>query len=220
MRRAQLLRAAAIINTSVQAVSLVFDLDGTLSDPVMGIGRSLNYALEALGYTRLDEGDVSRFVGPPLDVAFREIVPGAPQETVVALVDQFRERYAEVGYAENALYPGIPEALERLWSERVSMGVCTLKRSDFAERILDLFEIRRYFAFVQGGDIGVTKRDQLGQLLADGMLTPASTMIRGSGGRHPGGARPWTPRRGSPVGPRYPVGASVGRAGRGSRRSG
>ncbi|WP_291988166.1 HAD hydrolase-like protein [Luteitalea sp.] len=77
--------------------TLIFDLDGTLSDPAVGIGRSLNYALEALGYRCITADEVFTFVGPPLDWAFRRIVPDASDETVRALVAKYRERYEDVG---------------------------------------------------------------------------------------------------------------------------
>ncbi len=93
------------------------------------------------------------------------------------LIARYRERYAEIGYAENRVYPGIPEALRALSASRVSMGVCTSKRADFAERILEHFHLRQYFAFVDGGDIGVTKEAQLRGLLASGTIAPHATMI-------------------------------------------
>jgi phosphoglycolate phosphatase len=157
--------------------TLIFDLDGTLSDPIVGIGRSLNYALEALGYRSLSAPEVSRYVGPPLDWAFKQIVPDAPHDTVLALVAKYRERYADVGYAENTLYPGIADALTGMSSDGVQMGVCTSKRREFAERILELFGLRQLFNFVNGGDVGIGKADQLRALLDQGTVGPASTMI-------------------------------------------
>ncbi len=162
---------------SQPTAALIFDLDGTLSDPAVGIGRSLNYALDACGYRTLSAREVSRYVGPPLDWAFREIVPDASPDTVLALVAKYRERYRDVGYAENTLYPGIADALARLSSDGVHMGVCTSKRRDFAEQILERFALRQHFTFVNGGDVGVGKGDQLRALLAQGTVRPTSTMI-------------------------------------------
>ena len=161
----------------MRVAALVFDLDGTLSDPVVGIGRSLNYALEAFGYRTLSAPEASRYVGPPLDWAFRQIVPDVSHDTVVAMVAKYRERYSDVGYAENTLYPGVVDALAALSSNRVQMGVCTSKRTEFAERILELFGLRQHFGFVDGGDVGVAKGDQLRALLARGAIGRASTMI-------------------------------------------
>lgn len=156
---------------------LVFDLDGTISDPTTGICRSLNYALAAFGYAAVDEQDVSQYIGPPLDAAFRRLARDASEDAILGMVEKYRERYGNVGYAENVLYAGIPEALEHLASRGVPMGICTSKRVDFAERILKLFQLRTYFLFVSGGDTGVRKADQLRLLLEQGIAGDCSTMI-------------------------------------------
>lgn len=156
---------------------LIFDLDGTISDPTVGIGRSINYALATFGHPAVNEHEVSQCIGPPLDAAFRQLARDASDDAILGMVAKFRERYEEVGYAENVVYAGIPEALEHLASHGVPMGVCTSKRVDFAERILTLFQLRTYFMFVSGGDIGVRKDDQLRLLLEQGAAGHCSTMI-------------------------------------------
>lgn len=169
--------AALLSSCEMRVAALIFDLDGTLSDPAVGVGRSLNYALEAFGYRSLSAGEVSRYIGPALDWVFRQIVPDASHETVLALVAKYRERYRDVGYAENTLYPGIADALAGISSDGVQMGVCTSKRTEVAERVLELFSLRQHFNFVDGGDVGVRKGDQLRALLDQGRVGPASTMI-------------------------------------------
>ena len=113
--------AALLSSCEMRLATLIFDLDGTLSDPSVGIGRSLNYALEAFGYRRVSERELSRYIGPPLDWAFRDIVPDASPDRVLALVAKYRERYRDVGYAENTVYPGIADALAGISSEGVRM---------------------------------------------------------------------------------------------------
>jgi phosphoglycolate phosphatase len=95
----------------------------------------------------------------------------------LALVAKFRERYADVGYSENSLYPGVPDALDRLFRRGTRLGLCTSKRIDFAERILTMFGLRAHFEFVSGGDVGVAKAVQLSQLLKGGLAGPGSTMV-------------------------------------------
>jgi phosphoglycolate phosphatase len=158
-------------------MDLIFDLDGTISDPLVGIARSLNHALGAMGHPPLPENAVSPHVGAPLDVVFRRVVPGVAGDLLRELVRRYHERYAEIGYAENALYPGIADALARLTSEGVRMGLCTSKRKDFAEQILGLFGLRPYFAFVSGGDVGVEKEAQLRALLDEGTVGGTAVMI-------------------------------------------
>lgn len=158
-------------------VSLVFDLDGTISDPVVGIGRSINHALESFGYPSIGEREVSKFVGPPLDQTFRSIVGAVGDALIAELVCRYRERYADVGFSENVLYPGIAEVIGRLDEAGVAFGLCTSKPARFAEKILRLFDIRERFRFISGGDIGIAKRDQLASLLAEGLVGPSSCMI-------------------------------------------
>lgn len=156
---------------------LIFDLDGTLSDPALGIGRSLNYALAAFGHPAIDERAVSRYIGQPLDLTFRRLVPTASDAAILAMVASYRDRYGEVGYAENEVYAAIPEALRGLSTRGVRMGVCTSKPAHFAEQILVRFELREYFDFVSGGDVGVRKDGQLKALLDRGTIGRSSMMI-------------------------------------------
>jgi phosphoglycolate phosphatase len=156
---------------------LLFDLDGTLSDPLEGIARSINHALEAHGFAARPEPSLSACVGPPLDVSFRALTGRDDPALIATLVERYRERYGDVGYAENRLYDGVPEALAALSARGVPMAVCTSKRVDFAEQILALFGLRAHFGFVSGGEIGVPKWQQLQALCADGRVGPCSVMV-------------------------------------------
>jgi len=158
-------------------MQLIFDLDGTISDPTVGIGRSINHALAAFGYPEIGNEGVSQHIGLPLDAIFRRVAPGVSAATVLGMVARYRERYGEVGYAENVVYPGVPEALQDLAAHGVPMGICTSKRVDFAERILTLFQLRSYFGFVSAGEIGVYKYEQLRTLIEQGTANHGAVMI-------------------------------------------
>jgi phosphoglycolate phosphatase len=95
----------------------------------------------------------------------------------MALVAKFRERYAEVGYAENHLYPGVAEALASLSNAKIPMAVCTTKRQDFAEKILAMFGLFHHFRFISGGDVGLPKTQQLQALVAQGLASRFSLMV-------------------------------------------
>ena len=156
---------------------IVFDLDGTLSDPLQGISFSINYALKHYGYPEREVSELAQYVGPQLDKTFEALVSTTQPSVIRALVAKYRERYSEVGYSENVLYPGVREALLLLSQAGIPMGVCTSKRKDFAERILQMFELSDFFRFVDGGDIGVEKWQQLANLCAQGSVTSRSIMI-------------------------------------------
>ena len=98
-------------------------------------------------------------------------------EVVGDLVARYRERYADVGFSENVMYPGVADALAGLHADGQVMAVCTSKRRDFALRILDLFGLARYFVEVDGGDVGIEKWQQLAAMREDGRLPERSLMI-------------------------------------------
>jgi len=156
--------------------TLIFDLDGTLSDPIIGISRSINHALTSSGYRPRAQSELAQYVGPPLDETFK-VLTNASDAEIRNLVSLYRDRYAEVGFSENTIYPGIDSALSVLSKRGVRLGICTSKREDFAEKILRMFEIRDHFSFVSGGDIGVTKRQQIARLLIDGTISSRALMI-------------------------------------------
>ena len=156
---------------------VIFDLDGTLSDPLVGIGRSINYALSHFGYAELALEDLAVHVGPPLDQSFSVITGVTSLSALEALVTKYRERYGEIGYSENILYAGIPPVLHALSQSGTKLGVCTSKRVDMAEKILKLFGLSSYFGFVSGGEIGRHKWQQLQELLENGVITQSSVMV-------------------------------------------
>lgn len=156
---------------------LLFDLDGTLSDPIEGIAGAINYALDAFGYDTRPVTDLGRFIGPPLDLTFRELVPSGDEDHIRKLVETFRVYFGRQGYRENRVYEGIPEVVKTLNSQGVPMGICTAKRKDFAERIVRMFGLAPCFDFVSGGDIGIRKGDQIRELLEEHRISTAAVMI-------------------------------------------
>lgn len=156
---------------------LVFDLDGTLSDPLDGIWRSVNHALDRYGVEPVPRERFGAFIGPPIDTTFRSLVPEADAATVMSLVAAYRDRYGSIGYTENRLYAGVPEALETLRDAGYRCGVCTSKRVDIARRVIDHFGLAHHVDFVDGGDVGVSKSHQLRRLLAGGRIDATALMI-------------------------------------------
>jgi len=156
----------------------IFDLDGTISDPKLGIARSINFALECHDFESKDEDEIGRLIGLPLDRMYAELAEATEPSLVSSLVARYRERYAEIGYAENTLYEGMEISLRFLHSQTAShLGICTTKPADTAQKILEMFDLDQLFEFVSGGGIGIEKHQQLGELLHDGTISPNSLMI-------------------------------------------
>ena len=156
---------------------VVFDLDGTISDPLLGFSRSINHALSLQGLPERAPADLARFIGPPLYESAAELTVSADPGAHARLIADYRQRYGDTGYAENTLYDGIPAVLHALRDSGATLGLCTSKRADFAERILRLFGLRELFAFVSGGDIGVHKWQQLRALREAGAVDGDSVMV-------------------------------------------
>lgn len=157
--------------------TLIFDLDGTLSDPFLGTFRCMNYALASCGLPGRTEQDIRNRIGPPLEETMALFAERDDESLIRELVDKYRERYGEFGYQENALYPGTVAMLETLKSNDCRLAVCTSKLRSNAMKILDQFELTPYFEFVSGPDYGQKKHEQLAGLLTDGSIAAASLMI-------------------------------------------
>lgn len=135
---------------------ILFDLDGTLTDPKIGITRSVQYALYALG---IDEPSLDRlepFIGPPLADSFREFY-GLNEEQIAVAIAKYRERFAQQGIYENEIYPGISEMLAELKRKGKILAIASSKPTLFVEQILDYFDIRKYFDFVVGSNMDGTR---------------------------------------------------------------
>jgi len=157
--------------------TLIFDLDGTISDPFVGISRNINHALESLQFDPVDPERVRPMIGPPLTEIFEHFLGGLPDKIMQDLVDKYRERYATVGYTENEIYADIPDIIAALATRGYRMGICTSKRADYAARIVEMFGLSRHFSFVDGGDIGIEKRQQIERLVANGLAADSAIMI-------------------------------------------
>ena len=158
--------------------SLIFDLDGTLTNPLTGIVRCMNYALSSHDHQVRSEQEIKPYIGPPLEVALSDLSGSTDEAHIKELVTTYRERYAELGYKENVVYDGIFELLDTLQGEGFRMGVCTSKFEKYAIKVLEEFKLDKYFTFVSGsGAFGTTKSNQLRDLLDTTIVLDSSLMI-------------------------------------------
>lgn len=132
--------------------TILFDLDGTLTDPKEGITKSAQYALSRLGIDEPDLEELTSFIGPPLHVSFEQFYGLGPSEVERAVM-YYRQNYKESGIYENVIYDGIPELLKFLKDKSKQLVVATSKLTVFAEQILIHFEIDQYFDHVVGSNL-------------------------------------------------------------------
>lgn len=145
--------------------AVIFDLDGTLTDPFVGISRSVNHALHTLGHADLSDQQLRRWIGPPLYESFYQLLQDAEQAQ--AAVNYYRARYIPIGSLENRLFGGIPELLQDLRAGGARLFVATSKIREPTLRILSHFKLLDYFEQVGAPEPGThdDKASVIAQLL-------------------------------------------------------
>ncbi|WP_152655582.1 HAD family hydrolase [Oceanobacillus sp. CFH 90083] len=135
---------------------ILFDLDGTLSDPKEGITKSVQYALDKMGIEEPDLDKLECFIGPPLQDSFTEYYHFNEEKTQKA-IQLYRERFKEKGMFENTLYPDTSGVLQFLKEQGFVLAVATSKPTVFAEQILEYFQISEYFDIIAGSNLDGTR---------------------------------------------------------------
>ena len=148
--------------------AIYFDLDGTLTDPKLGITRSIRYALGKLDRAAPADDELAWCIGPPLHASLK-IMLGTDDLADRAL-SLYRERFADIGIFENEIYLGIQDTLAVLAESGRRLFVATSKPSVYAERIIDHFRLRVYFERVFGSELDGRHSDKT-ELLAYALRT-------------------------------------------------
>ena len=165
--------------------ALLFDLDGTLTDPREGITRCIAHALERMGLAPPPLEELTFAIGPPLRQSFARLLATESREAVERAVACYRERFADVGLFENAPYAGIAEALAAARAATPRLIVATSKPQVYAERIVRHFGLDRFFEAVHGCELDGAredKRDLLAHLMPFHGLDPARCVMIGDRG--------------------------------------
>ena len=157
--------------------TLIFDLDGTLSDPALGVVRCINFALTSFDQTPRADHEITRHIGPPLEQILALLSDDDDPAYVSALAARYRERYSELGFRENTLYPEAKATLAALKNYGFRLGVCTSKLRPNAIKILELFDLTRFFDFISGPLATEKKSEQLKDLLQCGTIDSDALMI-------------------------------------------
>ncbi|MBX8492217.1 HAD family hydrolase [Pseudomonas lijiangensis] len=161
--------------------NILFDLDGTLTDPRLGITRSIQFALAKLG---IDEPDITRlehFIGPPLLQAFMQFYD-MDEARAWEAVGFYRERFKVTGLYENQVFDGVPELLETLSGQGRTLYIATSKPWVFAREIARHFDFAKYFKVIYGSELDGTRTDKvelIAHLLEQEGLGPKQTLMIG-----------------------------------------
>lgn len=138
--------------------SILFDLDGTLTDSGEGIMKSAIYALAHYGIEAPSEAELRSFVGPPLSESFARF--GVPQDQLTKAVEIYRSRYIPIGRFENTPYPGIRDLLEKLKADGHRLYVATSKPEWMSIEILEYFDLAKYFDMICGASTDFSRNSK------------------------------------------------------------
>lgn len=138
---------------------ILFDLDGTLTDPAEGITNSIQYALKKFGIEITDKKELYKFIGPPLKDAYREYYGFTPKQCADGII-YFREYFEEKGWKENKPIEGVFEMLQTLKERGKRLMIATSKPEKFARKIAEHFGIAKYFEFIGGATIDESRVDK------------------------------------------------------------
>jgi phosphoglycolate phosphatase len=172
--------------------NVLFDLDGTLSDPVEGITRSICYALERMNVEPPARAELLPHIGPPLRDTFSLILRTTDESAIERAVALYRERFAEAGMFENVVYDGVPEMLAQIRASRRRLILATSKMRAFPLKILEHFSLSAYFDGVYGSEPDGTlgeKAELIRHVLAAESLRPGETLMVGDRKYDVAGAR-------------------------------
>ena len=155
---------------------VLIDLDGTISDSSLGIGRSLQHAFSVCGYEPPTDEQVRAVIGPPFEVTFPTL--GVAVNDIERVVLAYRDRYEDIGLFENTVYPGIAEMLDELSAAGHTLSIATAKPEPTAIRIVEHFGFSDHFAVQAGATVDVgsgrrTKADVINYALIRLRLGPS-----------------------------------------------
>lgn len=160
---------------------VLFDLDGTLTDPGEGITNSVAYALKKYDIEISDKSELYKFIGPPLKDSFMRYY-GFDEDKAEQAIAFYREYFRDKGIFENRVYEGVEHLLRQLHTDGKKIVLATSKPEEFAVRILEHFDLKKYFSVVAGASMD-SSRSKKGDVIAyaislcDGFNKDTAVMI-------------------------------------------
>lgn len=162
--------------------AILFDLDGTLTNPFEGITLSIQHALKELGAHVPEQKELLWCIGPPLRVSFPKLLGTDEPATTDRAIELYRERFASVGLFENARYDGVLEMLNALKQDGRKLFVATSKPRVYAERIIERFALAPLFTRVYGAELDGRfdhKKALIAHIVVEEHLEPSTTLMVG-----------------------------------------
>ena len=159
---------------------ILFDLDGTLTDPAEGITNSIVHSLTYYGISVADKRELYSFIGPPLHESYMRKF-GMDEKTAFDAIEHYREYFGVKGLLENEVYDGIEQMLQQLQAAGKTLLVATSKPEVFSVRILEHFGLAKYFTVIAGAPLhppkGYGKADVIREAFVRAGISDKSSAI-------------------------------------------
>jgi phosphoglycolate phosphatase len=139
--------------------TILFDLDGTLTDPKVGITTCIEYALSKLGVPYVGDS-LDWCIGPPLIESFQILLNTTDTARLTQAIDFYRERFATIGMYENTIYPNVEHGLSQLKQQGFAIYLATSKPHVYANQILHHFGLDLFFNGVYGSELSGARNDK------------------------------------------------------------
>lgn len=163
--------------------NILIDLDGTLTDPKVGITTSARYGLEKIGHPISLDTNIDWIIGPPLKASLAKILNVASNHVLAEqALEAYRERFAVTGLYENKVFPEVAETLAELKRRGYRLFLATAKPTVYARQILEHFELDQYFEGIHGSELNgdrTNKGDLIEYILQQEQLDPATCIMVG-----------------------------------------
>ncbi|MCX7310699.1 MAG: HAD hydrolase-like protein [Hyphomicrobiales bacterium] len=162
--------------------TVLFDLDGTLTDSGPGITACIRHAMTQMGRDAPDSETLHWCIGPPLSASFAKLLSTDDPAMLAQAVSHYRSRFATTGFLENAVYDGVVDMLERVREQRYRMHLVTAKPLPYATKIVEHFDLRRFFDGLYGSGMDGTHGDKtelISHVLSQEHLTARDTVMVG-----------------------------------------
>ncbi|MCI0618268.1 HAD hydrolase-like protein [bacterium] len=166
----------------IKRVNILFDLDGTLIDPREGIIGSLKYMLHELKLSSPPDSELEQYIGPPLQENVISLLGQNDPAKVAKGIELYREHFALKGIFQSTIYPGINTTLKTLHQNSAKLFVATSKPLTYTNRIMDHFDLQRFFSGIYGAELDGTrakKGELIGYILRNESLRSEETLMVG-----------------------------------------
>lgn len=162
--------------------NILIDLDGTLTDPKIGISTCIRYGLEKVGYPIADDIDLDWCIGPPLKQSLAKLLNTQDDALAEQALQGYRERFSKIGLFENEVYPDVANSLMLLNRRGYRLFVATAKPTIYAKRILEYFDLAKYFQHIYGSELTgerTNKGELITYILQQELLSPEQCIMVG-----------------------------------------